>query len=61
MQLVHGKSSVGLVGSFRDIIRQEGCVHNSPSALIAVNEPNLSTASGDFIAVSEHLALTLTT
>jgi hypothetical protein len=28
MQLVHGKSSIGLVGSFKDIIRQEGCVHN---------------------------------
>jgi hypothetical protein len=24
MQLVHGKSSIGLVGSFKDIIRQEG-------------------------------------
>lgn len=39
MQLVHGKSSVGLVGSFKDIIRQEGCVHNFLSALTAGIEP----------------------
>ena len=55
MQLERGKASTGLLGSFRTIIREEGCVSLSSHIMGSLNGVFIFIELVVFTAVGEYL------